>query len=394
MALNPDLPCSLFRRRGGTAVFAAMAICLGIGGQVLAQAPYDNAQTPEGWAWALIKQGKEADFNVRCGTTPALDPRLESESRWTDDCRRLSAAFLVDVLTSELLRKQVPFAGVNIVGARIEGDIELRNAKLDRALFVDQSRIENNISLYAARTDSIISFVRSRVVGTVTAELLHGEVSLLLRDTEFKQAVTLKYARVEGNVDMDGATVGGKLDATALQGGASLFMSPTEQNKSSFKQVTLLRAKIIGQVVMAGATFDGELNANSLHVGDALFMMSTAQNRASFKEVNLVGANVTSNVDMDDATFDGELNADSMQVGASLFMRGATGKKSMDMALARISGSLDMRGRSWLSSICREHLLLGIYVSALSIRRTRPLSGVPRRANRAFCISAIHASPT
>src|SRR5271169_7035970 len=98
MPLDPGPRCSVFRYRCGTVFFATATIWLGIAGQVFAQVSYDNTQTPEGWAWAQIKQGNEADFNDRCGT-PALDPRAKVETRWTDGCRQLSASFLLDVLT-------------------------------------------------------------------------------------------------------------------------------------------------------------------------------------------------------------------------------------------------------------------------------------------------------
>ena len=138
MLLSLDLPRSLVRYCCGISFFAALAICSGIGGQVLAQASYDNSETPEGWAWARIKEGKAANFNERCGT-PALDPRAEDETGWTNSCRRISATFLVDILTRAPWRNQVSFAGVNIIGTRIEGDIDFQNAKLDRSLMVEQA---------------------------------------------------------------------------------------------------------------------------------------------------------------------------------------------------------------------------------------------------------------
>ena len=118
--------------------FTTLAVSLGIGGELPAQVSFDDMQTPEGWAWAQIKEGKDADFNKRCGT-PRLDPRLNRQNPMADACRALSASFLIDVLTRAPWRQQVPYAGIRLMGARIEGDIDLKNAKLDRPLFIMRS---------------------------------------------------------------------------------------------------------------------------------------------------------------------------------------------------------------------------------------------------------------
>src|SRR5215472_17974101 len=111
--------------------FFAFVLILGMGDLGLAGQPYDNPDTPEGWAFALIKKGKEANFNDRCRVARALDARAGDDLLWNSRCRRLEASFLVDLLTKALWHDQVPFTGIHIIGARIVGDLNLRNAKLD-----------------------------------------------------------------------------------------------------------------------------------------------------------------------------------------------------------------------------------------------------------------------
>ncbi|MGH6812767.1 MAG: hypothetical protein ACREDM_10600 [Methylocella sp.] len=327
------------------AFLGALAIWQGFGslGLAVAQAPYDDAKTAQGWAWSQIKQGKEADFNQRCGTPP-LDPKKAEDTRWQNDCRKLSARILQDLLTQAPWREQVPFEGVRIAGARIVGDVDLENAKLIRPIEIIGSRIEGAINLRHARTDSLILFASSLVNGTFSADSLHAESDLFLRNgAVFKNNVSLNSAKIDGVVDMTGASFDGTLNADSLHVGGMLLMRSEGPNKASFKDVVLRGANITGQISMEGASFDGTLNADSLQVGGALLMYSDGQNKASFKDVVLRNAKITGQIDMDGASFGNTLNADSLQVG-DLFMRDAHYAQPVVMFFAHVGGNLDLRG--------------------------------------------------
>ena len=317
----------------------------------------------EVWAWSEIAQGHRVDFNSPCG---ALDPRKEDDPGWSDPggCRTLRGGFLARLFFEPHFHDAMTLRGVEIHGAKIDGDVELTHMKIDRPLQVERNWFTGKISLRYANAASLIDFGGSLVSGAFDAFGFRSETDLSLAQTVLKGGldlagasmagtgsinltsasvvgnVTLLGAEIGGQVLMGGASVAGTFDADGLHVGQILIMRSEGQNKASFNEVNLRGARIDGQIDMTGASVAGLLDADGARVGQYLLMKE-----GNFKEVVLRGAKIDVQIDLAGASVVGLLDADGAHVGRILSMSKAR-FEDVDLLGAKIDGQIDMTGAS------------------------------------------------
>ena len=97
-----------------------------------------NWTQAEKWAWKNICENDAVNFNEYLNEN--LDPtNPEHEDRWADGRRTLSASFLNTILLYKPFRSTIPYRGVRINAAYIQGEFDLIDAALERPLIVVNS---------------------------------------------------------------------------------------------------------------------------------------------------------------------------------------------------------------------------------------------------------------
>jgi hypothetical protein len=316
-----------------------VAAAVGLAGSVAGAATYDNKDTPEGWAWARIRHDEVADLNLRCDPSGKTQLDSHKDEGWNDDCRKIAATFVTDILTEPQLRGQIKRHGMRVRGARIDGLLDLVNAEIAAEVWIDRSRIDGDLALSEAHLTRLLSLGGTRIGGDFAAYSLRADGTLYLSDSAtFKGDVVLRGAKVEGQLNMSGSTFEKTMTADSMTVGSSLVLG----DGATFKgDVVLNSAKVGGQVDMSGSTFEKTVTADAMTVGISLFLRGGATLKG---EVVLRGAKVEGQVDMSGSAFEKTVTADSMTVGSSLFLVDAHFAAPLVVIFTHIGGNLDLRG--------------------------------------------------
>jgi hypothetical protein len=328
---------------------AVLLVGLMLAAGASAQTPAGGADAAEDYARARMRDDKPADFNEKCGGTP--DPHVRTG--WDNDCRQISHQFLENLLTRPQSADQIPQHGVHLIGAYINGTLDLTDAEISPQLWVEASRIEGSVFLTDSRWKRPLVLQGSTVAGGIYAERMRSESALLLLDDcDVIGAADLAGAKIDGALAMEDSRFGA-VNQDSVNVGGSLYM-----RRSAFEGGVVIRgAKVGGNLEMDASYVGKTVDLGGLNVGGNLFMRGSAEFDGG---VNLVGARIGSNLEMDSSLFVGAVVLNDIDVGGSLFMRDrATFADKVDLGAAKIGVNLEMGTSSFVKAVNLSRLTVG-----------------------------------
>jgi hypothetical protein len=319
----------------------------------------NDPATTEGWIWQQVQSGKVADLNDRC-ETPRLSPYQDKDPLWQAPCRRVNPDLLGTLLTQPDLADHASH-GVWIIGARIDGDLNLHDAHIRAAeVRLIASWITGVTILSEAKLDGLLSLEGTLIQQMFDANLLHvGAGALFLRQTQFLGPVNLRDAQVEGQMDMERASVaeGQLFDGERLHVGAGGLLS---RGVTFGGPVDLLDLHVEGEMTMEGVSVADQqtFNAERLHVGVGGLFLRQAKFGGS---VNLRESHVEGQMDMEgaDVADEQKFDAERLHVGTGLFLHQAKFGGTVVLRDAHIEGQMDMKGATVADELSGERLHVG-----------------------------------
>lgn len=184
----------------------------------------------ESWVMEQVGQGQEADLNRRFGGE--------------DRKRRLSAAFLENLLLGGLPKVKIPHQGIQIAQAIIDGPLNLEYAEVGHFLSLSHCVLPHPVTFQAA----------------------HFKKDLALVGCQFLKSANFKEMKVDGSVSCDQAIFEGEslwCDATLSQNlSAEAVECRSNTGKADFNGL-----KVGASAYFASAKFRGPVDFVCAHIG-------------------------------------------------------------------------------------------------------------------------------
>jgi hypothetical protein len=277
------------------------------------QSPNGTGLSPMQWAETELRQGNILDFNKRCGGGVLDDA---SDPRWNDACRTLTGDQFAELIRTAPAAAATIHSIVEIAGAHVLGDVDLRGSEPSRPLLLQNSRIDGALLLTDSHFKWSTTLTQLFVDGLI-AQDFRADSGLTVRNVQLGGAVDFRNARIDGDVVMTGSQFANDLNFNSAQLTGNLFLDNAHVSgrllMSGENVDRNSGAKIEQSAFFNGTTFDGAILANEVRIGQDLNLTS-----AKCGEVWLVAAKIGGFLKMTSATFTGTLQAGNVQIGQSL----------------------------------------------------------------------------
>jgi hypothetical protein len=185
------------------------------------------------------------------------------------DTRTIRAEFLGPLLMGKL--GAVTHEGIRIKGAVVSGRLELANAKMPFAVWLNECEFWNDVDLSRSQLFGDLSLMRSRFDGDLDLDGTKADGNLILN-----------LATIEGEFDVSGAQIGGNLAMSgasfALEGGNVQLNNVAVAKRIDLDHITLETALILdgaeSQILVLG-TSSGELPISQLTPHEGAYSAKT-----------------------------------------------------------------------------------------------------------------------
>ncbi|WP_240634114.1 MULTISPECIES: hypothetical protein [Streptomyces] len=158
---------------------------------------YDQLSAPERMLWDAFPEGRWAD--LRTGTPDEDDPAQGGS--WGRE-RTVRAEVVVALLLGANTRQEAAVATLRLAGARITGRLELDDAEIGHALWLDGCHVEDEISMTGTTIRTLC--VRYSHLRRFDARLARVNGRFLIEHSHVDGQLSLIDARVEGSLHQAG----------------------------------------------------------------------------------------------------------------------------------------------------------------------------------------------
>jgi hypothetical protein len=247
--------------------------------------------------------------------------------------------------------------GVRIVGAWVEGELDLAGCELPRGCCLHACVFDGALRMRDAKAWRTISLLGSHLRKGLLADGLVCQGDLVLTECSIAGGVRLGHAQIGGQLLCNHGNIDGQGAEALFADGASIKagLSLSDRFKAQ-GTVGLKGARIGGQLACRNGNFDGKGNDALSAEGASIEGDVVLDGRFEAKgTVQLRGAQVRGQLNCAGGNFDGcdapALAAESAEItGAAILTGGFTAKGEVRLLLAKIGGQLNCTGGKFVGS--------------------------------------------